>query len=355
MRSLAALAAVFLLLVSGPVAAQRPPASPPPAQPSSSSAAAAPTVPDSSRAASSAAPQVIPAVAPPLSVESPALRQDQLATVAGGVASQDTPAAGNRSESSRQVKAVVGSVIDALFDMNGVAFLGLVAVIAMLCFYAFEDRSPHFILAFALATWTGSACAFLLWPWPFGVVGTVWGFIALRKWWLKTNSKNGGGKGGRPLLWLTRAAYILAIACAVILLIVDSPLAKYLSIPVSRSLAEAAPLLLVGIAFLGWLAISRPATLDFIKQALIAAAFILWGIDLLLPSGPLATFIGAVVISIYVGDLAWLMEGNLREKFGMNAPEAIFGHTSTAHRSAGICQCCGTSVPIRSGDRTPSS
>src|SRR5271166_6202888 len=134
-------------------------------------------------------------------------------------------------------------------------------------------------------------------------------------------SKNGGaGKSEHPvLLWPTRFVYVLAVICAVVLLIVDSPVSSYLSIPISRAVVEAAPLLFVGIAYLGWLAIDRPGTVDLIKQALIATAFILWGVSLLMPTGPWATFVGAVVISIYVVDLAWLMEGNFRKMRGAGA------------------------------------
>jgi hypothetical protein len=59
---------------------------------------------------------------------------------------------------------------------------GLVAVTAMLIFYALEDRAPAFILAFAAACFLGSAYGFLQGAWPFGVVEAIWGFVAIRKW-----------------------------------------------------------------------------------------------------------------------------------------------------------------------------
>jgi hypothetical protein len=116
------------------------------------------------------------------------------------------------------------------------------------------------------------------------------------------------------------------------------------------------PLLLVGIAFLGWLAIDRPATIDLIKQVLIAVAFILWGGNLLMPSGQWTRFVGAVVIAIYVFDLAWLMEGNLRRKFGVHRGNGGNGCASPDCRSAGVCGCDGTSSHARegsNGDRRP--
>ena len=58
--------------------------------------------------------------------------------------------------------------------MTALSFFGLFAVTAILVCYAFEDRSPWFILAFAIACWMGSAYGFLQGAWPFGVVEAVW-------------------------------------------------------------------------------------------------------------------------------------------------------------------------------------
>jgi hypothetical protein len=48
--------------------------------------------------------------------------------------------------------------------------------------YAFEDRDPLFILAFAVACALGSTCGFLQGAWPFGLVETVWAVVAFRRW-----------------------------------------------------------------------------------------------------------------------------------------------------------------------------
>lgn len=221
---------LFLLLSSGyggkPIATQSPPVSPVPAvkPPDSLLSPKVSEQPDKTPIVSS-----VP-TAPIVETNAPSIHQELLVTQAP-------------SETSRKVKAVVERVIDVLIDMNGVTLLGLTAVIAVLVFYTFENRSPFFILAFAAACWMGSACAFLLWPWPFGLAGVIWGFIAVRQWWLETKSKNGGvWRGERSaLLWPTRFVYILAVVSAVILLIVDSPAAAGLSLPFSRSIAEAVP------------------------------------------------------------------------------------------------------------------
>ena len=58
----------------------------------------------------------------------------------------------------------------------------LFAVTAMLIFYALEQRSRWFILAFAGSCVLGSAYGFLQGAWPFGLVEAVWAVVALRRW-----------------------------------------------------------------------------------------------------------------------------------------------------------------------------
>ncbi|MBN8995961.1 MAG: hypothetical protein J0H63_00565 [Rhizobiales bacterium] len=69
--------------------------------------------------------------------------------------------------------------------MDGLTLFGLVAVTAMLVFYALEDRNPHFILGFAAACALGSAYGFLQGAWPFGVVEAIWALVAVRRWYAK--------------------------------------------------------------------------------------------------------------------------------------------------------------------------
>jgi hypothetical protein len=66
--------------------------------------------------------------------------------------------------------------------MDALTTFGVVAVTAMMVFYALEDRSAWFILAFAGACLLASAYGFLQGAWPFGVVELVWAFVALRRW-----------------------------------------------------------------------------------------------------------------------------------------------------------------------------
>jgi hypothetical protein len=58
--------------------------------------------------------------------------------------------------------------------MDVLTLFGLVAVTAMLVFYALENRSPWYSLAFAGACALGSIYGFLQGAWPFGLIETVW-------------------------------------------------------------------------------------------------------------------------------------------------------------------------------------
>jgi hypothetical protein len=71
--------------------------------------------------------------------------------------------------------------------MKGLTLFGLFAVTAMLVCYAFEDRSPKFIVGFAAACVLASAYGFLQGAWPFGIVEAVWAVVALRRWWRVEN------------------------------------------------------------------------------------------------------------------------------------------------------------------------
>jgi hypothetical protein len=66
--------------------------------------------------------------------------------------------------------------------MTALSAFGLFAVTAMLLCYAFEDRDPLFILAFAVACALGSIYGFVQGAWPFGLVEAVWALVAVRRW-----------------------------------------------------------------------------------------------------------------------------------------------------------------------------
>ena len=70
--------------------------------------------------------------------------------------------------------------------MDGLSLFGLAAVTAMLACYALEERSPWFVLGFALSCALSSAYGFLQGAWPFGLVEAVWTLVALRRWRSRT-------------------------------------------------------------------------------------------------------------------------------------------------------------------------
>jgi hypothetical protein len=72
--------------------------------------------------------------------------------------------------------------------MDALTLFGLVAVTAMLVFYAYEERSPAFILAFAAACALASLYGFLQGAWPFGLVEGVWAVVAVRRWHARTRN-----------------------------------------------------------------------------------------------------------------------------------------------------------------------
>ncbi|GCE11499.1 hypothetical protein [Tengunoibacter tsumagoiensis] len=100
----------------------------------------------------------------------------------------------------------------------------------------------------------------------------------------------------------TRSLAILALLAGVILLGYDLSFATS-----AHALISATPLLLIGVASLAFLLILRPRPLDLLKALIVSVAFILWGVDQLLPAGWWATTLGDIVIVLYVIDLGWML------------------------------------------------
>lgn len=76
--------------------------------------------------------------------------------------------------------------------------------------------------------------------------------------------------------------------------------------PGVHGLLSALPLLLGGAAFALLQFRLRPPRVTLLKRLLLAAAFIGWGVDELLPAGRIAQFLGDAVIAAYVLDLFWM-------------------------------------------------
>jgi hypothetical protein len=97
-----------------------------------------------------------------------------------------------------------------------------------------------------------------------------------------------------------------------VLLVLDSAAHGLPSL--SHAPVSAAPLLLIGLAYVGLQPLVRPRPLELLKRLMLGGAFILWGIDQLLPPGRLATTLGDVVILLYVLDLALIIRSHVQRE-----------------------------------------
>src|SRR5450432_2590179 len=109
-----------------------------------------------------------------------------------------------------------------------------------------------------------------------------------------------------PFTW---AIVVLAFIAGTFLLISD-----LFPVHLSHMPLSAAPLLLIGAAYLAFQLLIRAQFLDLFKALIVSSAFILWGIDQLLPSDWLATALGDIVIVLYVIDLGWMMMDRLKQR-----------------------------------------
>lgn len=70
-----------------------------------------------------------------------------------------------------------------------IEIFGLLAVCAMVTFYALESRGPAMTLAFACACAAASLYAFWIASYPFMLAEGIWAVIAARKWRRRLNGK----------------------------------------------------------------------------------------------------------------------------------------------------------------------
>jgi hypothetical protein len=75
----------------------------------------------------------------------------------------------------------------------------------------------------------------------------------------------------------------------------------------AASVVSAVSLFLIGASFLMAQAILRPRPVELLKNVLLAAAFLLWGVVQLMEQNALSKKLGDVVIALYVVDLAWMI------------------------------------------------
>src|SRR5690348_6916041 len=114
--------------------------------------------------------------------------------------------------------------------------------------------------------------------------------------------------------WFSYGLAVLALAASLALLLGDAGIGTLLWR--SATASTAAPLLLVGTSFLFMQPVLRPRLVELLRNVLLAAAFLLWGIVQLMPRSTISMRLGNVVIALYVFDLAWMTLGSVisREK-----------------------------------------
>ena len=83
--------------------------------------------------------------------------------------------------------------------MDRLTIFGLIAVTAMLVFYALEGRRHWFVLAFAGSCVLASAYGFLQGAWPFGLVEAIWSGVAIRRWRAQRRSSRTPSPSSRSL------------------------------------------------------------------------------------------------------------------------------------------------------------
>lgn len=95
---------------------------------------------------------------------------------------------------------------------------------------------------------------------------------------------------------------LLAVLSGAVLLISD--VLPLVAARLAHAPTSALPLLLIGTTYALAQLLLRPRRWDLVQAVLVSAAFICWGIYQLLPASPGATFLGDLVITMYVVDLS---------------------------------------------------
>jgi hypothetical protein len=111
------------------------------------------------------------------------------------------------------------------------------------------------------------------------------------------------------LFWLTAGLAALALVFSLGLLVSVTKVGVVRVLPPAA--VSALPLLAAGLAFLLVQAMIRPRRAELLKNLLIVAAFLLWGVVQLIEHNPLSKSLGDVVIALYVVELAWTILARL--------------------------------------------
>ena len=108
--------------------------------------------------------------------------------------------------------------------------------------------------------------------------------------------------------WIGYGLAVLALAASLALLLGDAGIGTL--VWRSAAASTAAPLLLVGTAFLFMQPVLRPRLVELLRNVLLAGTFLLWGIVQFMPQNAMSARLGNFVIALYVFDLAWMTLGS---------------------------------------------
>jgi hypothetical protein len=86
---------------------------------------------------------------------------------------------------------MIENALNKIEHMNQLTAFGLIAVSLMLIFYALEERSRWFVLAFACSCVMAAVYGFRQGAWPFGLVEGIWSLVAIRRWYNGVKKKSG--------------------------------------------------------------------------------------------------------------------------------------------------------------------
>ena len=111
------------------------------------------------------------------------------------------------------------------------------------------------------------------------------------------------------LKWLAMALVVMALFFSICLLARDTKMRVFVGSTTSE--ISSAPLLLIGASFLVVQVMLRPRWTELLKNVLLAATFILWGVVQLMTQNDLSKRLSDVVVALYVFDLAWVVLSNV--------------------------------------------
>ena len=109
------------------------------------------------------------------------------------------------------------------------------------------------------------------------------------------------------------AATVAALALASCVLMFARDLVPAATRPSWAASLPALPLLAIGISFLVVQTVARQRPSQLLKNLLLAATFLLWGVVELLPANATSETLDELVIALFVIDLAWTILPRLRD------------------------------------------